>query len=142
MSKSFNTRGRIVVVDEDPASYGPLLEAVAHAQQSLYFVPTGRAALRLPRQSDDRLWIINAELPDISAFALLEMLQERLHRVPVIVLGDCYRVEDELRACRSGAALYLCKPLLDMTSLNAWVGECQSAKAIKAGPGRGGTLWG
>jgi len=141
MFESFDTGGRIVVVDSDPSSYGAILDAAARWQVSICFLPSGRAALRLPRQADDRLWIVNAQLPDISGFELLAVLQERSNRVRVIVVGDSYQVADELRACRSGAACYLCKPV-DLTPLSFWGGEARSAKATQDGPGRGGTVCG
>lgn len=104
-----HTPGRIVVVDPRRRDYQQLFE---HCPQvPLSFLPDARSALRVPPQADDQLWMINCVLPDASGFALLEMLDDRMHGVPVVLVGDEYDSEYERRACSSVAALYVCKPL-------------------------------
>ncbi len=113
---------RIVIVDSDATEYRRLFYTAPISTPSLCFLSTGRAAMRLSPPLDDRLWMINSELPDMPGCQLFEMLAERLEEVPVMIVGDRYRVEDELRACRAGAALYLCKPL-DIAALAQWLGS-------------------
>lgn len=114
--------GRIVVVDHDRSDIYRLLGSMPHAMPVLCSLPDGRSALRMPPQPDDVLWLINSRLPDIAGCELLEMLRDRFHGVPVVIVADSYSSEDELRACRAGATLYVCKPL-EASVLQPWLGH-------------------
>ena len=114
--------GRIVVVDKDQADIRRILESTPEAMQVLCTLPDGRSALRMPPRPDDLLWMINSRLPDIAGCELLEMLRDRFHGVPVVIVADRYSSEDELHACRAGATLYLCKPL-EARVLEPWLGH-------------------
>ena len=132
MLHPLGTSGRIVIVDARRADYRPLLESELISRLTLCFVPSASAALRLPPCTEDRLWMINSELPDATGFELMEMLQDRLHRVPLMLVGERYETEDELQACRLGAALYVCKPL-NIEILRACAGR--GAEAVRGSPG-------
>jgi len=116
MLKLINPLGRWVIVDRDESSFRQLLDSSPTPAPTVCFVPDGRSALRTPRGPHDRMWMINSWLPDMSGCDLLEMLRDRLEGLPVVICSDRYAVEDELRACRAGATLFLCKPL-DLAAL-------------------------
>jgi len=122
MFKFARELGRIVVVDRDPSEVRRLLESIPQDPPALCSLPSGRSALRMPPQPDDLLWLINSQLPDISGCELFEMLRDRFHGVPVIIVADRYSIEEERSACRAGATLYLCKPL-DGQVLQPWLGR-------------------
>lgn len=109
MVYSMPSSGRIVVVDERRRDYQRLFEECPALP--LFFLPDARSALRLTAQKDDHLWLINCVLADGSGLDLLEMLEDRLHRVPVVLIADSYDEEQERQACSTRAALYVCKPL-------------------------------
>ena len=100
-----------VVVDAQPADYVCLAPLVRAGQLDCRLVVSGGAALRIAPAVDAALWAINAELPDMSGFDLMEMMRDNLVDPSIVLVGDRYRVEDEIRCRQAGATLYFCKPL-------------------------------
>ncbi len=100
-----------VVVDAQPADYVCLAPRVRAGQMDCRCVVSGAAALRIAPAVDAALWAINAELPDMSGFDLMEMMRDNLVDPSIVLVGDRYRVEDEIRCRQAGATLYFCKPL-------------------------------
>jgi DNA-binding response OmpR family regulator len=101
----------ILVVDPKPSDYDCLLPAAAAEGCEVRFFAAGRAVLRHRREMRGGLVIINVELPDLSGFDLVEMLQPFPTGTAVFLVADRYAVEDEVRALRLGVSSYLCKPL-------------------------------
>ena len=86
----------------------------------LYFAYDGEQALDfLHRQGefDDApkpdLVLLDLKLPKANGFEVLAVIkqEERLRRIPVIVLTNSERDEDMVRAYDSGAASYMTKPV-------------------------------
>lgn len=102
---------RIFVVDPKQFDYDCLLRWAAVEGHEVRFFATARAALRQRHEMRGVLMIINVELPDRSGFDLVEMLKPSLKGTTVLLVGDRYAVQDELRAHRLGVSSYLCKPL-------------------------------
>ncbi len=100
-----------VVVDAQPADYVCLAPLVRAGQMDCRLVVTGAAALRIAPAVDAALWTINTELPDMSGFDLMEMMRDNLVDLSIVLVGDRYRVEDEIQCRQAGATLYFCKPL-------------------------------
>ena len=105
------TPARILVVDSKQSDYDDLLGIAVADGCEIRFLTTGRAALRQWRETRGGLLIINVELPDLSGFDLVEMLQPFRTGTIVFLVDNQYAVEDEVRALRLGVSGYLCKPL-------------------------------
>jgi CheY-like chemotaxis protein len=101
----------VLIVDSRPEDYVRLAASVAGDRFVFQFAATGQDALRLRSTSANSLWLVNAELSDMSGFELQELLQTR-RGTTVCVVSDAYRLEDELRSRCCGAAMYACKPPL------------------------------
>jgi DNA-binding response OmpR family regulator len=123
MSRSLRSQSHIVVADARPKDYRNLALLAGENGWHLHFLTSARAAIQFGRPSYANLWMINVSLPDMSGFELLEALRDRVAQNPVFVVADRYDAEDERRACRNGAALYVvkdaagsidCKPLLEV----------------------------
>lgn len=100
-----------VVVDAQPADYVCLAPLVRAGRMDCRLVVSGAAALRIAPAVDAALWTINTELPDMSGFELMEMMRDNLVDPSIVLVGDRYEVEDEMRCRQAGATLYFCKPL-------------------------------
>ncbi len=125
----------IVVVDPDRAGYGAIAAVAANDDTDVHFLASGQAALRLHPIAGAGLWLINVELPDMTGFDLYEMLRERLDEGTVVcMVAATYGVEEELRACRAGATMYVCKPL-EASWLQKWLGPIGDRPAPAALPG-------
>lgn len=102
---------RVVVVDSHPNDYTSITHSKEFGRVRFEFFSSARAALRDDSNLHPELCVINMNLPDMSGLDLYDMLSERWPGVPVYLVGDDYRPEDEVRARSSGATFYFCKPL-------------------------------
>jgi DNA-binding response OmpR family regulator len=102
---------QVFVVDANVGDYQDLASNLSENGYHLEICANGRAALRLDPSKAPEMWVVNMNLPDISGPNLLSMLRWRYPGVPICLVSDNYRAEDEITARCSGAELYLCKPL-------------------------------
>jgi DNA-binding response OmpR family regulator len=109
MARFLRSDAHIVVADARPKDYRDLALLAGDNRWHLHFFTTGHAAIRHGRPSSSDLWIVNARLPDMNGFDLLEIISAQVAKSSIFVMSDRYELEDERRACQCGAALYLCK---------------------------------
>ena len=102
---------QVFVVDANNNDYRELVDTMADEGYRLEVCTSGRAALRKDPANPPELWVVNMNLPDMSGPDLLSMLRWRYPGVPICLVSDDYRVEDEIAARCSGAEMYLCKPI-------------------------------
>ena len=88
-----------------------MVNGIEDANTEVVFFRSGREALRTNPEEQPAMWIVNLRLPDIAGTDLQQMLRTRGGTAPVVMVGDDYRVEDEITARSAGAALYFAKPL-------------------------------
>jgi len=123
----------IVIVDPAYELYPDFVQAAQSGDVGLHFCCDGRSAVRMARRFRADVWLVAAELPDMSGFDLLEMLSphvlqssvdpmrsgsrislDRLGqgmRSGVFIVSDLYRLEEEQRSLASGIAGYLVRPV-------------------------------
>jgi DNA-binding response OmpR family regulator len=109
MSGLLQTQSHIVVVDSRPVDYRNLPRLAGEYGWHIHFLTSARAAIRFAKSTGADLWLISARLADMCGFELFESLRGQLVGKPVFIVSDEYDPEEERRACRCGAALYLCK---------------------------------
>jgi DNA-binding response OmpR family regulator len=76
----------------------------------LHRVATAHEALRLARSAAVDLWVISAELSDMSGSELCSLLKSRTPQAPVYLVADEPSVELERAAWHSRASMFGCKP--------------------------------
>lgn len=123
----------VVIVSPACERFGELVAAGERGDVGLHFCVDGRSALRMARRFRADVWLVAADLPDISGIDLLEMLipvvaqggvdplrggarisldqAGGVLRSGVFVVGETYSFEDEQRALQAGAAGYLTGPI-------------------------------
>lgn len=101
----------VCIVDNRPSDYRRLAHEVTDPMVRIVFFRTGQEALQMARATDATVWLINLQLPDMSGVDLQTMLRARGYATPMILLGDEYDVDDEIRARSTGAAMYCAKPV-------------------------------
>ena len=106
----FATSVRIAIVDSSPEDYTALLEATGAPGVSIHFLLSSNDAIRFARRCPPGLWVINTQLPEMSGFDLAEMVRSVRPSALIFMIGDAYRLEDEMQALTQGLK-YLCKPL-------------------------------
>lgn len=101
----------IVVVDPSQADYDELIAQDQPAGAEILFCPTGEAALEVRPPGAVDLWMINSRLPDMPGVELHKLLRQHVRRVPMFLVADRYRPEDEIAALAAGSLHFVCKPL-------------------------------
>jgi diguanylate cyclase (GGDEF)-like protein len=101
----------LLLVDDDPTAIqlmGGILTDVA----VLRFATNGKDALRVARELAPDLILLDAEMPEISGFQLMEMLKGEpdLADVPVIFITSHTEAGFEVSALQMGAADFIAKP--------------------------------
>jgi DNA-binding NarL/FixJ family response regulator len=119
MTVPLASQSHIVVADPRPHDYHELAALAGRYGWHVHLLTSASATLRLARSTTAALWMVNTRLPDMSGFDLLEMIREQLSSARVFIVADRYNPEHESRACRIGAAFYVCK------TANGWL-DCSA----------------
>lgn len=129
-------RGRmaeIVIVDPACDRYADFVQAAQDGVLSLHFCVDGRSAVSLARRFRADVWLVTADLPDMSGHDLVEILSGHVLQGAVdplrggarisldqvgggfhsgiFVVADAYRPEDEQRALAAGVSGFLVRPV-------------------------------
>ncbi|MDR2499608.1 MAG: diguanylate cyclase [Treponema sp.] len=105
---------RILIIDGDqPNSLA--LGDILKWDYAVYIAPAAADALNMMLESKPDLIVLDAVLPDMSGFELLERLKEmeETRSIPVIFITGLSGVEDEERGLRLGAVDYITKPFVN-----------------------------
>ncbi len=104
--------GNILLVDDDPVAIG-FMERVLHDLSDLRFATNGVDALKLAREMRPSLMLLDAEMPGMSGFEVLESFRadEELAAVPVIFVTSHSEPEFELTSFGQGALDFITKPV-------------------------------
>ena len=102
----------ILVVDDDPGII-QLIGRILCSVGSLRFATNGADALRLAEESVPDLVLLDAEMPGMSGYRVLDALKARpeMVDVPVIFVTAHCEPEFEISAFESGAADFIAKPI-------------------------------
>jgi diguanylate cyclase (GGDEF)-like protein len=102
---------KIVVVDDDPATIY-LVGRILQDASDLRFATSGEKALQLVQEFKPDLMLLDAELPGMSGFKVLEALQGQPCGlgVPIIFITSHDELGFEVAALNMGAADFISKP--------------------------------
>jgi diguanylate cyclase (GGDEF)-like protein len=102
----------ILLVDDDPSTIQMLGRMLAEVG-NLRFATSGKDALRLAHESAPDLVLLDAEMPGMSGFQILEALKAdpTLEDVPVIFVTSHSEPAFELTGFELGAADFIAKPV-------------------------------
>ena len=124
----------VVVVDADPCDYGAIASLAEAGEIDLRLFASGRSALQRAGDLQAAIWMVNVQLPDWSGFDLVEMLRDQIDGATVCIVSPKYRTEEEVRSYRTGAAMYVCKPV-EASWVRAWVHQQRARSAAPRGIG-------
>ncbi len=102
--------GRILVVDDEPAINDLLVDALRLAQYEPVSASHGMEALRILREQDIDLAIVDVNMPVMSGYELLERMQEAGMSTPVLVLTAREGRDDTRTSFGLGADDFVRKP--------------------------------
>jgi len=113
---------RILYVDDHEDTSFMLTHLLAQSDYEVVTADSMAAALKLIKEQEFDLYVLDKRLPDGSGLDLCRMLNEATPDVPVIFYtGDAYAMHREEGLC-AGAEAYVAKPNID--ELVATVNEC------------------
>lgn len=124
---------QIVVVAASCDRFADFVRAAQAGEIGLHFCIDGHSAMRLARRFAADAWIVAADLPEMSACDLVDMLAARVlqgdvdpprfhapvagerggepHHAAIFIVSDDYRIEDEQRALAAGVAGFFVHPV-------------------------------
>ncbi len=105
-------RAKVYVVDANKADYAALLNASAGRNTEVIFFETGSDALRATPDKGPAMWIVNMQLSDMTGTDFRTMLRNRGNKSPLALVGNEYRVEDEIAARCAGVEMYFAKSMV------------------------------
>jgi DNA-binding response OmpR family regulator len=113
---------RILYVDDHEDTSFMLTHLLAQSDYEVVTTDSMAAALKLIKEQEFNLYVLDKRLPDGSGLDLCRMLNDATPDVPVIFYtGDAYAMHREEGLC-AGAEAYVAKPNID--ELVATVNEC------------------
>lgn len=129
---SATTRGRILVVDDEPALAKVLARILKAAGFSVESVSSGQeAAALIKSQSFDAL-VSDVSMPEVGGLDLLRQVQAHDLDLPVVLLTGAPSVESAAHAVDLGAFRYLVKPVDPDTLISAVTSAVAMGQLAKA----------
>jgi adenylate cyclase len=121
--------GSILVVDDIETNRDLLSRRLARDGHRVVSVAGGRQALQALADDEFDLVLLDLMMPDINGFDVLVRMKadERLRRIPVIMITALAETESAVRCIEAGAEDYLPKPF-DPTLLRARINACLHKK--------------
>jgi DNA-binding NtrC family response regulator len=111
------TKGRVLIVDDEPAVADTLREMVAAWGYETEAEPDGLAGLKRAGEFSPYVVIADVMMPRLDGFGLLRQLRERHPEIAVILLTGQGSVEMALRAIQEEGAYHYFEKPIDMGKL-------------------------
>ena len=124
--KASNTRGRVLVVDDQPANLRVVSALLERQGFHVAVAENGEAALDAVEAQPPDLMLLDMMMPGMDGFGVMEEMRYRAQpRVPVVFLTAAQDRGLLLRAFEAGAVDYVVKPFIPeelLARVNAHVG--------------------
>ena len=107
------TRGRLLLVDDDPIVVGSLTEFLKIEGYDVQGAASVEEAIRALDRQSFQLVVTDVNMPQADGFELLRILHDRWPDIVSIVITGYGTIESAVEAIKMGAYDYLTKPLAD-----------------------------
>jgi DNA-binding NtrC family response regulator len=114
------TRGRVLVVDDEPNARSALSELLAQDGYETASAADGRRALAMIESFDPDVVITDLKMPGMDGISLIREAKRKAPHTAFIVMTAFGSIETAVAAIREGAENYLTKPL-DVDSVTTFV---------------------
>ncbi|MEV6319053.1 response regulator [Streptomyces sp. NPDC051776] len=113
MTERTESRGRILVVDDDRTNRMMLTYRLEVAGLETATAENGLKALQILRESDFDVVLLDILMPEMDGYATLDLMKhdQQLSRTPVIMMSAVGDLDSVVRCLEMGAEDYLPKPL-------------------------------
>jgi two-component system alkaline phosphatase synthesis response regulator PhoP len=103
-------RTRLLVVEDDPAMARALCDGFEYEGYAVRVASDGDEGLRVARESDVDLIVLDVMLPRMSGLEICQQLRAARDSVPIILLTARSQESDKVQGLRLGADDYVTKP--------------------------------
>jgi len=100
----------VLIVEDEPSVARFLKQAASEAGYTVRAAADGSDALRVAREADLDLILLDVMLPEISGFEVCRRLRAGAVRTPILILTARDALEDKVEGLDSGADDYIVKP--------------------------------
>ena len=107
---SSGPEARLLVVDDEPNIRELLATSLRFAGFEVYAAADGQSALRLARDVEPDLVVLDVMLPDMDGFAVTRRLRDKGQHVPVLFLTARDDTSDKVQGLTVGGDDYVTKP--------------------------------
>jgi len=121
--------GVLLVVDDDAINRDVLTRRLTQQGHHVRTASSGQDALRLMREKDFDLVLLDVVMPDMDGYEVLHRIRsdDQLRHLPVIMISVVSEMQSVVRCIQAGAEDYLAKPF-NPTLLNARIGASLEKK--------------
>jgi len=110
MSSSGQSEARLLVVDDEPNIRELLATSLRFAGFEVHSAADGVHALKVAKEVDPDLVVLDVMLPDLDGFTVTRRLRERGQHVPVLFLTARDETADKVQGLTVGGDDYVTKP--------------------------------
>jgi PleD family two-component response regulator len=103
---------RVLIVDDNRINRLKIIRALNKEGYELFEASGGHEALEMLQSRDFHLVLLDILMPDVDGFQVLEQMQsdQKLKKIPVIMVSAVEEQEDVDRCLEMGAVDYISKP--------------------------------
>ncbi|OGZ05195.1 MAG: hypothetical protein A2845_02645 [Candidatus Lloydbacteria bacterium RIFCSPHIGHO2_01_FULL_49_22] len=109
MPPSEKSKKRILIAEDERAYSRALVLKLQNSGFYAESVPNGEEALSLIERSHFDLLVCDLIMPIVNGFEVLERLQKKNNKIPILVLSNLSQEEDEKKARSLGATDFISK---------------------------------
>ena len=121
----------VLIVDDDARIASTLAQQLSVFGHRPDHAPDGATAVRMVKEKEYGLILLDLALPDTNGLELLRQWTERQLAAPIVVISGTATIPDAVNAMKQGAADFLVKPI-DMQILEAVVHRTLSAQMLRS----------
>jgi DNA-binding NtrC family response regulator len=112
MTQSTRHRGRIVIIDDQPASLKMLMTVLSEQGYAVHPANDGALGLQFIKHAPPDLVLLDIRMPGVDGYEVCASLKQdpSTRGIPVIFLSSMDEALDKVKAFRSGAVDYIAKP--------------------------------
>jgi DNA-binding NtrC family response regulator len=126
-----DTRGRILIVDDEEAARKGLGEILTEDGYEVFLAADGEEALRLVAQESPDVMLTDLKMPGMDGQELLARARQGYPEVSVVIMTAHGTIRSAVRALREGAEDYLTKPI-EVEELEHLLGSVLKRKRLVA----------